>query len=428
MKPRSRIAAVLGVALAFLLSVGALRLTMWDPVAHDILGNTALGQSDEFNGTVPTPPTPFYDPPNPLPKAYPGTVLRSEPITDAPSGVKAWRLLYLSQDNAGKPIAISGYYAEPDRTTTTGFPLVAMAHGTTGVSRNCGMSQEPFTPGTSGQEYWAFLVRPLIQQGYAVVSTDYEGMGAPGTATYLLRKQGYDVLDSLRAALFFRPEKLDAANLAVVGHSEGGYVAIVAADMAPEYAPELMLRGSVSIAPGGVPAIPAAVKLLASQSGDTATTPRTGYITDLSVSWATTYPEEAPLDQWLTPLGQKEIPNAAANYCQGEMMQHLTQPFTAYFKTDLPDSIITIAARNQAATQRTPVPVLLAQGAEDTGVVPEATRGYAVQMCALGNIVDYRQYPNDVHRSSVFASAPDVMSWLHDRFAGQPARSTCQGV
>lgn len=428
MTPRSRTAVVLGVALAFLASVGTLHLTMWDPVAHHIRSNVALGQSEEFNGTVATPPTLFYDPPNPLPKAFPGTVLRSEPIADAPAGVKAWRLLYLSQNNDRQPIAISAYYVEPDRSTTKGFPLVAMAHGTTGVSRNCGMSQQPFAAGTSGQEYWAFLVRPLVQQGFAVVATDYEGMGAPGTPTYLLRKQGYDVLDSLRAALFFHPDKLDASNLGVVGHSEGGYVAIVAADMAPEYAPELMLRGSVSIAPGGVPPIPAAVKLLAAQSGDTATTPRTGYITDLSTSWAATYPKEAPLDQWLTPLGQKEIPNAAANYCQGEMMQHLTQPFTAYFKTDLPDSIITIAAKNQAATQRTTVPVLLAQGAEDTGVVPAVTRGYAVQMCALGNTVDYRQYPNDVHRSSVFASAPDVMSWLSDRFAGKPARSTCQGV
>ena len=44
-----------------------------------------------------------------------GTLLRSEPIADAPPDVKAWRILYLSRDIKGKPIAISGYYAEPTR-------------------------------------------------------------------------------------------------------------------------------------------------------------------------------------------------------------------------------------------------------------------------------------------------------------------------
>ena len=61
----------------------------------------------------------------------------------------------------------------------------------------------------------------MVDAGYAVVATDYEGMGAPGNYTYLLRKQSHDVLDSLRAALALGTQRLDSQALGVLGHSEG---------------------------------------------------------------------------------------------------------------------------------------------------------------------------------------------------------------
>ena len=119
----------------------------------------------------------------------------------------------------GDPIAISALYVEPTTAPTEGnrFPLVAFAHGTTGVGRECGISQAPFTDETPGNEYWRTLIGPMVDAGFAVVATDYEGMGAPGNYTYLLRKQSYDVLDSMRAALFFRPQRLDSLNLGGAG-------------------------------------------------------------------------------------------------------------------------------------------------------------------------------------------------------------------
>ena len=412
-------------ALAFVLLVSS----SWQPVQDDIVGNPALGQTSEFDGTVRSPVSAFYDAPAPgdYEDLAAGSVIRSEPIDDSPEGVRAWRIMYVSADNDGNAIPITAYYAEPDRETLTGFPLLGLAHGTTGLVPECGMSQAPFTAGTTGFEYWEFLGRQIVANGWAVVVTDYEGMGAPGNPTYLLRKQGYDVLDSLRAAVRFRPQTVDATNVGIIGHSEGAYAALAAGDMWTAYAPDVMLRGVVSIAPGGVPPLPFALNALSSASGAGGAGPRNGYVTYLSTSWAATYPELLSPDAFFTDEGAQIIPEAA-KLCQGEVVAELTEPFTNYFRADLPKEIVTVAAMNTPITRRSEAPTLMLQGQKDTGIVPQITRGFANLMCSYGSTTEYRQFATDTHRSSVFTSVPDWTDWFADRFAGLPAGSTCKGL
>ena len=94
--------------------------------------------------------------------------------------MQAWRILYMSKDNQGKPIAISGYYAEPTRPPATGnrFPLIALAHGTTGVGRKMDVVG-PFTEKSPGNEYWLFLGESIVDAGYAIVGHRLRG-GNPG--------------------------------------------------------------------------------------------------------------------------------------------------------------------------------------------------------------------------------------------------------
>lgn len=427
MNNRSRLTGVLAIACAAGVFLALLGLTNWQPVVSSLPGNAQLGQSPEFNGTVRSVVTDFYQPPEPLPEVADGTVLKSEVIADAPIGVRAWRIMYSSRNNQGEPIAITGYYAEPDRETLTGFPLIGVAHGTTGLAPECGMSQQPFTFGTTGFEYWEFFGRQLIANGYALVMTDYEGMGAPGKPTYLLRKQGYDLLDSLRAAIRLRPETVDATNVGVIGHSEGAYVTLAAADMAASYAPDVMLRGAVSIAPGGVPAIPAAMNSIVAATGGDGPSPRSGYVTYLTTSWEANYPEILAPGAALTDEGNKIIP-AAADLCQAEIVQQLDQPMTTYFTTSLPIGMTEVAALNNPITTKTTIPNLVIQGQLDRSIVPQVTRAFANQMCAFGSTVDYRQLVGDTHRSAVFSSVPIWTDWFNDRFADQPAPSTCKGL
>ena len=71
---------------------------------------------------------------------------------------------------------------------------MAWAHGTTGIADVCA----PSWRGNSerDKEY----LDAWLKSGFAVVATDYQGLGTPGVHPYLLwRPEGYSVLDSVRA-------------------------------------------------------------------------------------------------------------------------------------------------------------------------------------------------------------------------------------
>jgi predicted alpha/beta-fold hydrolase len=97
-----------------------------------------------------------------------------------------------------------------------------------------------------------------LSRGFAVVVTDYEGLGTRGTHTYANRAaQGHAVLDAIRAAQRLPEAHLPPAGpVAVAGYSQGGGASAAAAELQPSYAPELKLKGAYA---GAVPADLAAV-------------------------------------------------------------------------------------------------------------------------------------------------------------------------
>ena len=106
----------------------------------------------------------------------------------------------------------------------------------------------PPTPRTGSINYAYPLLQRWLKAGYAVVRTDYEGLGTPGEHPYLIgRSEGYSMLDMVRAA-----RKLDkhlGKQVIISGHSQGGQSALFAASLAPKWTPELKVRGTVALAP-----------------------------------------------------------------------------------------------------------------------------------------------------------------------------------
>jgi pimeloyl-ACP methyl ester carboxylesterase len=72
----------------------------------------------------------------------PGDILRVEALpAPVPDGAQAWRVLYVSTGLSGEPIAVSAVIAAPRGTAPAeGRPVVAWAHGTTGVTSRCAPS------------------------------------------------------------------------------------------------------------------------------------------------------------------------------------------------------------------------------------------------------------------------------------------------
>ena len=194
----------------------------------------------------------------------PGAVITEmELAVDSPSVADARRIVYASTDTHGGPDVVSGSVLEPTAPWTGDGPrpLLVIAPGTQGAADNCAPSMTMHF-GTSPPP----PSRHFLDLGWAVAITDYQGLGTPGTHTYLVREaQGRAVLDVARAA-----EKLigefgsggfgsggfgsdGAADtpVAIFGFSQGGAASAAAAEMAGEYAPEVSIR---AVYAGGVPA------------------------------------------------------------------------------------------------------------------------------------------------------------------------------
>ncbi|MBB1025112.1 lipase family protein [Dietzia sp. DQ12-76] len=245
------------VALAPVLTTGPAPVASAQPVAG------AQGSSNAPDRTA------FYTPPADLP-AVPGTVIRSEPMVITPSfpdivaggtlTADAQRIMYRSTGAAGGPVAVTGTYLQP-RAPWNGSgprPLAVVTPGTQGQGDQCAPSKSMevglgigTAPVSLAAGYSLIDAYSLLAEGFAVVVTDYEGLGTPGHHPYVNRvSQGRSALDAARAAVRLAGTDLALESPTVVsGYSQGGGAAAAAAEMHREYAPELNLVGVAAGAP-----------------------------------------------------------------------------------------------------------------------------------------------------------------------------------
>jgi pimeloyl-ACP methyl ester carboxylesterase len=191
----------------------------------------------------------FYKPPKPLPGGKHGALIWARRLTGSAAlkgGAGNRLLLYRSTSATGKAVAVSGTLTIPKgKAPKGGWPVISWAHGTTGIADQCAPSRDGAEPLVS---YAYPLLQRWLKAGYAVVRTDYEGLGTPGDHPYLIgSSEGHSVLDAARAA-----RKLDkrlGKRVVLAGHSQGGQAALWAASLAPKYTPDLKVRGTVALAP-----------------------------------------------------------------------------------------------------------------------------------------------------------------------------------
>lgn len=213
--------------------------------------------------------TAFYTPPAELPAEL-GAVIRTEPMNLTPSvpdlmnggalPADAQRIMYRSTGAAGGPIAVTGTYLQP-KAPWNGpgpRPLAVVTPGTQGQGDQCAPSRSmevglgiQTSPPSMAAGYAVIDALSMVQEGFAVVVTDYEGLGTPGHHPYVNRdSQGRSALDAARAALRLPGTDLVPDSKTVVtGYSQGGGAAAAAGELQPSYAPDLNLVGIAAGAP-----------------------------------------------------------------------------------------------------------------------------------------------------------------------------------
>lgn len=147
--------------------------------------------------------TAFYTPPDPLPPGAPGDLIRTEPsrLVLEPSGqlgaivATGTRNMSRSIDARGNPMAVTGTYSEPDDDWPGRGPrpLIVYGPGTQGQGDQCAPTRQfnqgiHFAPYLDiAFNYEQLFVATMVASGFAIVMTDYQGLGTPGLHTYVNR-------------------------------------------------------------------------------------------------------------------------------------------------------------------------------------------------------------------------------------------------
>lgn len=405
--------------------VGVVLLALFHPASPivDVPAASTEITGNPANSVTKTPPIPpFYDVNNTSP-AKPGTLVKSEPVPGGPAGTTSTRFIYHSTDNNNADQVVSGLYVKPTTPAPAGgFPLVTLAHGTTGTNRHCGISQTPFQANMPGYYTFNSQILPLVQQGYAVVATDYQGMGAPGTPSYLVGQiEGRNTLDAVRTVHQWQPD-VNKDKTVIWGHSQGGHSSAFAAQLASTYAPEIPIQGAVVLAPGLLPSLPLAVEgLLAS----TEPSGQTGFVMEIAAAWSAAYPDQMAPETILTPAGVAKLP-VVNEVCGSQVFdQFMSGPMSDFVKSPVPAIFYTLATQNTPGSEKINMPIIMAQGMKDTTIIPQLTLAFNKQLCQMGNTVQFSIYPQDTHSGVVVNSQDEVQSWIKDRFDGNPAPNNC---
>jgi dienelactone hydrolase len=348
----------------------------------------------------------FYTPPHPLPKGSHGSLIWARPLTGRAvlEGARNELLLYRSQGVRGAT-AVSGTVAIPKgRPPRGGWPVIAWGHATVGLGDRCAPTRSDVLGG-----YERPLLRRWIKAGFAVVRTDYEGLGTPGGNPDLVGpSEAHAALDAVLAAHAYAPE-LSLRRVAVTGHSVGGHAALWTAALAPKYAPRIRLEGAVAFAPSNHMAEQAAVThQLTTPNGDL------GAVAAVIVRGAEIADPGLRIERLLSDRGKSLYPLVDTR-C---LPQLVAGPFKDVAPADLfqPDAdlsaLIADLKANDPEALTFHAPVRIEQGESDTVVLPTLTDALAAGYEQRHLPVTYKRYPGVDHFGLVTAAADDATSYL----------------
>jgi hypothetical protein len=383
------------------LLVGAVALTL-------LTTGFSAGAPADGPTSIPAPPglPAFYSVPLPRPP-FAGKLMKSEAVTVAGLHGTMYRVMYASRNVYNSPVAVTGVIAVPNGTPPTGgFPVVSWAHGTNGMADVCAPSLNPASD--------IPLANTLLDQGWVVTATDYQGEGTPGLHPYLAGfNAAHNTIDIVKAA-----RQLTAAHAGTryvaLGHSQGGPSAMFAVKMGAASAPGLQLKGVVAGAPpsqfqyiyNALKTSPFRYYLLMAAGG-------------LNAAYGNT---KAPLNQVLTPLGLQQIPKLDKG-CTAYLVQQFGGLTTESLVKADPFTVpawkqLLIANDPGRFTTASAAPLLIIQGGQDEQIPVISTGLLANQLCSVGQVLQRWVYAGQSHVGVIAPSANDMVQWISHRFAG----------
>lgn len=388
----------------------------------------AIAAVGALSACEPLPPIPPPDPPPPAaaqgdPLTVEGSRFTLDPVFRVPVAfTETHRVLYRSEDVNGNAVDVTGTVIVPTTPWLGGGarPVVAYAPGTRGLGDACA----PSSTLANGTDYEGIFVKSLLDNGWAVAVTDYEGLGTPGQHTYMVGpSQGKALLNMARAA-----QRLGAGGLSstspvgLMGYSQGGASAGWAAELAPTFAPELDIVG---VAMGGVPADLAA-------TGEFLDGTLFSALAFLAAIGADAAFPELDLPSYLNADGM-ELYNNNQDTCIASF-DGITAIFGTAFRTiddftttnPLPTPLWQDRlGRSTLGSTPPQIPVHQYHASFDEMVPLAPAEALRDQYCAAGVQLSWSEYLLAEHALGMVEGFPGAVTFMAARFAGLPATSTC---
>ncbi|MFI6870329.1 lipase family protein [Nocardia sp. NPDC050406] len=328
---------------------------------------------------------------------------------------RSWFLRYRSTDAHGRDIEVTGTLLVPRTPYTSGpRPLIGYAVGTQGLADFVAAASWQLR---RGLEYEGLFISQALRRGWAVVITDYPGLGNHGTHPYVMgRALGPSVLDSMRAARQVPDAGLEPDGpLAICGYSEGGCAAGWALQLQPSYAPDLALVG------GAVGSPPADLEGMF-EAHD-------GKLFAFLLIWAVlgidaAYPELRVLDE-LKPSGRllaavlrraHVVPGFALGMGYGAVLPTQSARFVRRHPLEIPE-VLARLRENRLGSIPPAAPVFLGAGTAEQIVPFSQTATLYEDWRALGVDATMLTMPRLEHLTGAFGFAPKAFEFLAERFA-----------
>jgi pimeloyl-ACP methyl ester carboxylesterase len=362
----------------------------------------------------------FYIAPKSLPGKGHGDLIWARKLTGAavvPGAASTKVVLYRSMGVRGNAVPVSGVVSLPEgKAPKGGWPVITYAHGTTGIADQCAPSRD--RAGTPVHPYNAYvfpLLTRWLKAGYAVVRTDYEGLGTTGVHPYLVgNSEGRSVLDMVRAARAAAPRGALSKDIIIAGHSQGGHAALFAAALAPKYTPELHLRGTVAFAPASHLDEQIPVTTVLTQPGGGLSALISLIVTGVGIANPSFNPQAI-----LSPRAQ-DLSAQTVTQCLPELAA--TDVFGGLAPKDLFAADVDLKPAAKLLDVQDPshlhirTPLRIEQGSADGTVLPLFTDALARELKAGGATgITYKKYAGVDHGGIVSAAAKDATTWIAQR-------------
>jgi hypothetical protein len=331
---------------------------------------------------------------------------------------RAFKLTYVTTDARGRRALSTGTVFVPKgQAPRGGWPVISWAHGTSGLGDRCAPSVVGPALPRRDRPYLANWMR----EGYAVVASDYAGLGTPGVPAYLNgRSEAHNIVDIVKAGrAYARAHLSPASRLArkwvVIGQSQGAGASIYTARYATRFGGRgLDYRGAVGT---GTPAYIENIVDSLGPGFPTLSPGTTAYLAYIlaGVRWA--HPELG-INSILTGTGRKYL-KLAETHCvfrfdrdlQGvEIGGFFTRPLSA-----LPKSSRTIARYMAMPETGFDKPFFMGHGRKDTDVPYSLTIPYVEKLKANHQPVTFKAYDSD-HSGTLIRSQRDTHPFVRALF------------